>query len=114
MSTTGIRLKPLPPPMSWPPQAAPPPPASRELPSYPYPDRARCEESISLHDGDFEEVWFPEPEAPAPMEPPPVVYAVYAGHAPGELVLRAIAPHEQPPEGVLVARLERVHPHRRL
>lgn len=107
MSTTGIRLKPLPPPMIWPPPAAlPPPAATRALPSYPDPEQH--DESVSLHDGDFEEVW-PAESRPVPMDPPPVVYAVYAGCEPGELVLRAVAPDEPAPEGVLVARLERVH-----
>lgn len=50
---------------------------------------------------------YPDPER-APAASSPVVYAVYEGDRPGELVLRALAPDEAPPPGVMVARLKRV------
>jgi hypothetical protein len=94
LTTTAIRLKSL------------PPPRERPLPSFPDPATNDGEESISLHDGDFEEI---ATRRPAAVDSSLVLYAVYEGARPGELVLRALGPDESPPEGVTVARIKRVN-----
>ncbi len=96
------------------PRSLPPPPPARPLPSFPDPETGRLDGSISLHDGDFEELF--APPSPSTVRTygsgkvsSKVVYAISAGSRPGELVLRPLDPDEEPPEGALVARLRRVH-----
>ncbi len=93
LATTAIRLKSLPPPRELP------------LPSFPDPESVAGDESISLHDGDFEEL----AGRPAAVDSSLVLYAVYEGARPGELVLRQVAPDESPPEGVNLVRIKKVH-----
>ncbi|NUO49888.1 MAG: hypothetical protein HOV80_13620 [Polyangiaceae bacterium] len=101
LTTTGIRLK-LPRPIDLQAHDATP------LPSYPDPDAVDIDDPISLHDGDYEELGAPG-RRPAVLGKSVVLYAVYEGAAPGEVVLRALSPDEPPPEGVTVARLKRVN-----
>lgn len=83
--------------MAW-----PPPPPQRPLPSF--------DDPITLHDDDFEEIAPATPDPPSSQVVPKLRYAVYAGHAPGEIVLRALAPSQRPPAGVPVVRLDPTSP----
>lgn len=115
--------------MAWPPVEVWPP---QQHFAEGRPEPSRLEESISLDEGDFEEVYDipievdcsglaaaahdqPEPdldlvatrEAPSaePVDPACLYYVVSAGREPGELVLRALAPDEPPPFGVPIAKI---------
>lgn len=93
MASAAPRLRSLPPPMAW-----PPPPPQRPLPSF--------DDPITLHDDEFEEIPQPAPPPPSSQVVPRLRFAVYAGQAPGEIVLRPLAPNQRPPAGVPVARLD--------
>lgn len=111
--------------MVWPPVEVWPPTDNYDVP--------RLEDSISLDESDFDEVYeipievdcsqlgpaehhgrdlesdlVATREAPSvePVDPACLYYVVSAGSEPGELILRALAPNEPPPFGVPIAKLQ--------